>query len=289
MGGAFVAVANDASAYHWNPAGSMKGGSISSTVEWGSLHFGNPSQAPVPGMSVESSAISSLIGSPMGVSYGHLEFAQVVGVRADGSAVVESLRVHHIGATASQTLFPGVVVGATAKFLRGQAVSGDSWAETAGGALDDALGLSGLSSSHFDLDVGVMAKFGPVRAGATLKNVLQPSFTGANGLSMRLPRLIRAGVALVPNDGLTLAFDMELDTADPLVGLRRMMALGGEFSLGSHVALRGGLRWSRDGGWQPVWAGGASLRVFKGSWVDGYATYSASYDRGFGVALRVGG
>jgi hypothetical protein len=34
-------------------------------------------------------------------------------------------------------------------------------------------------------------------------------------------------------DGLTLAIDVDLDTADPLVGLRRTIALGGETRLGS--------------------------------------------------------
>ncbi len=81
---------------------------------------------------------------------------------------------------------------------------------------------------------------------------------------------------------------MDLDTADPLVGLRRMMALGGEFSLGSRFALRGGVRWSTDGDWRPIGAAGASIRIYKGSWIDGYATYSRSDDRGFGIALRAG-
>jgi hypothetical protein len=89
-------------------------------------------------------------------------------------------------------------------------------------------------------------------------------------------------------NGLTLAFDMDLDTADPLVGLRRMMALGGEARLGSRVTLRSGVRWSRDGERRPIAALGTSLKVGKGFWLDGYANYSRSDDRGFGIALRAG-
>jgi hypothetical protein len=96
------------------------------------------------------------------------------------------------------------------------------------------------------------------------------------------------GVAVLPADGLTLAFDVDLDTADPLVGLRRMMALGGEFRLGSSFALRSGVRWSRDGERRPITALGASLKIRKGLWLDGYANYSRMDDRGYGVALRAG-
>ena len=93
---------------------------------------------------------------------------------------------------------------------------------------------------------------------------------------------------MLPTDGLTLAFDMDLDTADPLVGLRRMMAVGGEVRLGSSLALRSGVRWSRDGERRPIAALGASLKVRKGFWLDGYATYGRTDDRGWGIALRAG-
>jgi hypothetical protein len=288
MGGAFVAVADDASAYHWNPAGTMKSKLFSMTVGWDNLHFGDPTLPPAPGLASGSNALTSVIGSPVGVSYGYLRLARVVGVRDDGTAIVEALTVHHLGATFSQSLLPGLVVGVTGKYLHGQPAIGDSAAATAGGALDEALGWGGTSSSKFDLDVGVMGSYGPVRAGATFKNLLHPTFTGDNGVAIQLQRLLRVGIAVLPTNGLTLAFDMDLDTADPLVGLRQMMALGGEFSLGSRMALRGGLRWSRDGDWQPIWAVGASIRIFKGSWIDGYATYSRDHDRGVGIALRAG-
>jgi hypothetical protein len=289
MGGAFVAVADDASSYHWNPAGTPKGKQpYAMTFGWDNLHFGDPNQAPRPGLASETDVMTSIVGSPAGFSYGYLKLAQVVGVREDGSSVVQALTVHHIGATYSQSLLPGLVVGATAKYLRGMPAIGESTSSTATGALGDALGLSGSYSSKFDLDAGVVAEMGPVRVGATMKNLLQPTFVGENGVAFQLPRLYRVGVAVLPTDGLTLAFDMDLDTADPLVGLRRMIAAGGEFSLGSSVALRGGLRWSRDVNWQPIWAAGASIRIYKGSWIDGYAIYSRDYDRGFGIAMRAG-
>jgi len=288
MGGAFVAVADDASAFHWNPAGLLKDSNFGMTFGWDDLHFGDPKLSPTPGAAGGSNLLTAVSGSPLGVSYGYLKLAQVVSVLPDGTTVVQALTVHHLGATYAQTLLPGLVIGATAKYLKGQPVSGLSGAGTVEGVVDEALGWAGSSSSKFDLDVGVMGELGPVRLGVTFKNLLQPTFTGDTGFAIQLTRRVRAGIAVLPTAGLTLAFDIDLDTADPLVGLRRMMALGGEFSLGSRVGLRGGVRWSRDGEWQPIATGGVSLRVFKGSWVDGYATWSRNEDRGFGIALRAG-
>jgi F plasmid transfer operon, TraF, protein len=288
MGGAFVAVADDASAFHWNPAGTMKDSSFSMTFGWDDLHFGDPNLPPTPGAAGGSNLLTAVSGSPLGVSYGYLKLGQVVSVQPDGTVVAQALTVHHLGATYSQTLLPGLVVGATAKYLKGQPVRGLSAAGTADGVVNDALGWGGTSDSKFDFDVGVLGEIGPVRLGVTFKNLLQPTFVGDAGIAIQLTRLVRAGIAVLPTAGLTLAFDIDLDTADPLVGLRRMMALGGEFSLGSRMAVRGGVRWSRDGEWRPIATGGASLRIYKGSWLDGYATWSRSDDRGFGIALRAG-
>ena len=235
-----------------------------------------------------SNLLTSFSGSPLGVSYGYMRLARVVGVAEDGTALVEALVVHHLGATYAQALLKGLTVGGTVKYLKGQPAAGTSTAGTAQSALDEALSLGGPSNSKVDIDAGVLGEIGPVRAGVTFKNLLQPTFVGDAGFAIQLKRLIRVGIAVLPTDGLTLAFDMDLDTADPLVGLRRMMALGGEFSLGSSMALRGGVRWSRDGEWKPIGAVGASVRIYKGSWIDGYATYSRSDDRGFGIALRAG-
>lgn len=288
MAGAFVAVADDPSAYHWNPAGTVKGSPVTMTVGWDDLQFGDPKLPPFVGAASGQNLLTAITGSPLAVSYGYMKLAQVVAVRADGTAVVQSLVVHHLGGTVNWPLFQGLTIGATAKYLRGQAAIGDSLQPTADAALNEGLRFGGPKDSKFDVDAGVLGVYGPIRAGITFKNLLQPTFVGDAGFAIQLKRLARFGVALAPTDGLTLAFDMDLDTADPLVGQRRMMAFGGETRLGSSFALRGGVRWSREGEWRPIYAAGASLRIYKGSWLDGYATYSRSDDRGFGIALRAG-
>ena len=84
--------------------------------------------------------------------------------------------------------------------------------------------------------------------------------------------------------------DVDLDTADLLGGLRRMIALGGESRLGSsRVACAAGVRWSLRGPSAPVGALGGSVSVRRGFWLDGYyAQGQRGEDRGFGVALRAG-
>jgi hypothetical protein len=288
MGGAFVAVANDPTSFHWNPAGLASGDPVGMTVGWDQLHFGDPKLPAVVGAAQGYNTLTSVATWPFSVSYGYFRSAQVVAVRPDGTPVVETLRVHHLGFTILQTLVKGLVVGTTAKYLSGQATIGETSGLTNGDALKEAMDRRVDSDGAFDLDVGVMGEMGPVRLGLTMKNLLEPTFTGDAGFAIQLKRRVRAGVAVLPTNGVTLAFDIDLDTADPLV--RRMMALGGEFRLGSSFALRGGARWSRDGERLPIAALGASLRIRKGYWLDGYATYSrgSSDDRGFGVAFRAG-
>ena len=287
MGGAFVAVADDATSFHWNPAGvSTKG--VGMTVGWDRLHFGNPKLPAFVGATQDSNKLTSVATSPYGVSYGYFQSATVVGLQPDGTPIVEALRVHHVGFTILQALARGLVVGTTVKYLHGQATTGDSSSLLAGDALDEGISRRGPSHGAFDLDFGVMGTMGPVRAGLTVKNLLQPKFAGVADFAIQLKRRVRLGIAVLPTDGLTLALDVDLDTADPLVGLRRMMALGGEIRLGSSVALRSGVRWSRDGDRRLIAALGASIKVHRGLWLDGYSTYSRSDDRGFGVALRAG-
>ena len=49
MGGAFVAVADDATAVHWNPAGLVTGPAAGMTIGWGWFQIGNQDAVPLPG------------------------------------------------------------------------------------------------------------------------------------------------------------------------------------------------------------------------------------------------
>jgi F plasmid transfer operon protein TraF len=288
MGGAFVAVADDPTAVHWNPAGLANGAPAGMTIGWDQLHFGDPKLPAIVGSTKDAASLTSVATYPLGISYGYFRAAKVTAITENGTPIVSNLTVHMFAGTIVQTLVKGLVVGATGKYLRAQSELDPTNGLSNGDALDEAIKRNSKSDGAFDLDAGVMATIGWFRAGFTAKNLVQPTFTGADGFETQLKRRYRLGLAALPTDGLTLAFDVDLDTADPLVGLRRMMAVGAETRLGSSLQLRGGVRWNRDGERVLIAAVGASLKIRRGMWLDGYTTYSRVDDRGFGVAFRAG-
>jgi hypothetical protein len=288
MAGAFVAVADDASAAYWNPAGLVVGSPLGTTIEWNRFQTGNPKAPPGPGPTLRSGTFASVASWPVGVSYGRLRSTWLA-AGPGGEVVSEKVETFQVGATLVQTIVPGLVVGSTLKYLRGSFATGPSGGPTVEDALDQGLDLDGPGENHFDFDIGLMADLKKVRLGFTGRNLLEPQFTSAAGTAIKLQRLTRAGVAFLPSAGLTLAMDVDLDTVDLRDGLRRMIALGGEGRLGSRVAVRGGVRWDLKGESQPVTALGLSVSLRPRFWLEGY--YSRGQrdeDRGFGIGFRAG-
>jgi hypothetical protein len=287
MGGAFVAVADDATATHWNPAGLVVGGPANMTVGWDHLRFGDPKAPAMVGASDDSTALTSVTTYPMGFTYGYYRSSRIVAIGDDGTPIVNSLVIHHYSASFAQSLGGGLVVGGTVKYLSGKSTTGAAISQ-----LNDALAegpkRDADADGNIDFDLGLLGSWHYFRAGVVMKNLRQPTFLGSAGFEMQVKRHIRAGVAVLPTNGLTLAFDVDLDTADPLVGLRRMMATGFEWRLGSALALRSGVRWSRDGDKRPIASVGGSVKIRQGMWLDGFTTYSRFDDRGFGIAFRAG-
>jgi F plasmid transfer operon, TraF, protein len=293
MAGAFVAVADDPTATHWNPAGLVKGSPVGLTIGSDSFHFRKPYDPVTSGAEQLSARMFHLGTWPLGLSAGRIETRQIVGSNATG-LLGESLSITQVGVTVLQTILDidvgsqqlSVVAGGTVKFLRGTAritsIPTDLTTEQAFDLLSDA---PGQTDNVIDLDLGFLAAIGRLRGGVTLKNLRQPTFAHVAGNAIPLWRLARMGLSVTPADGVTLAMDVDLDTADPLVGLRRVIALGGEIHPGSRLALRGGIRWSRDGG-RPIGAFGGSLRVQQSLLIDGYVAAGSGADQGFGIALR---
>lgn len=287
MGGAFVAVVDDPSAVHWNPPGLIEGPVAGLTIGWDGFQFRDLRRPPEAGsgrLSVTGGAVGTW---PLGISFLRTRAA---GIRsAPGNALtVDALRTSQLGFTVLQSLGDFLVAGATLKYVRGSAANRPVGAGSAEDVLDSALDLPADSHGAFDLDVGLLLRTARVRAGLAWKNLRRPGFPVSGGNAIHLARRARLGLAVVPRDGLTLAIDVDLDTADPLVGLRRTIALGGETRLGGRFALRGGIRWQRGNASRPIGALGGSVSVRPGLWLDGYVTPGRRGDRGFGIAMRVG-
>lgn len=288
MGGAFVAVADDATAVHWNPAGVAGGQMVGMTIGWHDFQVGNPDTPPRDGATSGRTGLVSLATWPLGVSAGSYSRSRVT-EDAGGALVSQSLRVRHVGVTVLQTLVEGLVVGSTLKVVRGGTVMGPVGTPTTGAALDAARALDATLRTTFDLDVGLMADLARVRLGLAVKNLRSPTFREVAGNAISVPRQARAGVSVRPTDGLTLAMDADLNTVDLMGDLRRMLAVGGEASLGSRMQVRSGARWNLAGDRRVLGAVGASVSVRRGLWVDAhYAMGRGDEAREMGVALRAG-
>src|SRR6478672_1205265 len=180
MGGAFTAVADDATAWWWNPAGLAAGPFLNGLIE-----FARPltsTSESVRGISVAYPAL--------GFTYYRLPLRQIrISASTESSAINRqddeaALRVY--GATVGQSIGSHLVVGTTFKILH---------ADDTNVAFDD----------------GVMTSFGPVRAGVTMHDLTEPSF-GAGPTVFTLVRTARLGVALTSGKraaigSATLSFD----------------------------------------------------------------------------------
>jgi hypothetical protein len=288
MGGAFVAVADDATAVYWNPAGLASGGPAGMSVGWADFRTGNQRGSPAPGPTRRTSKFISLGTWPIGLSYGRFQESALTGFPGGGTRF-DTFTMSQFGATILQTVTPGLVIGSTVKYVRGAIASGLATGVSARSALAAAAEMERPSTGHFDFDLGAMADFRRARLGLTVRNLQQPEFSDVAGNTIKLRRQARLGLAVLPTNGLTLAMDLDLDTADLRDGPRRILALGGENRFGHRWALRGGVRWSLEGSQQTVGAVGLSLGVRRNLWLDGHYTQGRlEADRGFGGALRAG-
>ena len=293
MGGAFVAVADDATATFWNPAGLVTGSVFSAVVETGR---GQVDEAP-DGARRQGGTLVALGTWPLGATFYRLTTAAArvvsdprVPPAGTGVAALTRLDTTHVGVNVLQTLVSGLHVGATIKYVHGSAGVGSIVANP-GSALDAARDLSTRGSSRVDLDAGVMADLRRVKVGLVVRNLLEPSFETADpGIELALPRQVRAGVAVLPTDRLILSADVDLTTTPDPTGDWRSLAAGIEQRVwDDRLAVRGGFRLSTIGDTRPTATAGGSVRIRSGMFVDGYAAVgidAASTD-GFGLGVRV--
>ncbi len=219
MAGAFVAVADDASATWWNPAGLATG-----------LKFVDVSAQVMNG----GGRGVALAFPSLGLSYYRLKISQIQPSTstavspsgrqdngAAGSGLPPDAELTQFGATFGQSINPHLVVATTVKLVSAQ---GDTQA---------------------DLDVGAMAAFGFMRLGVTVRDVRQPTF-GTGSSAYTLDRRARVGAAAIsqargPFDRLVFAVDADLATATIAGREERDVAAGVEaWWLGRRVGVRGG-------------------------------------------------
>jgi hypothetical protein len=272
MAGAFVAVADDATASWWNPAGLATSLSFADLiVEAGQGgHRGIALGFPSLGLSYYRLNISQI--QPFGSTGPGGSSRQDLGAVGTGLSVPDSIALDQVGATVGQSIGGHLVVASTLKLTHAR------------------------SETRAGLDLGAMAAFGPMRVGLTVRDVTAGTFGSGPG-AFELARRARAGVALIaPPRGrlnsLTLAFDADLNKA-PVDGRdERHIAGGAEaWMLGRRIGVRGGVGMaitevSNDGG--PFGAFGVSVSPFEKVYLDGAMTRGADSVRNrWGIDLRV--
>ena len=239
MAGAFTAVADDASAVYWNPAGTATGAYASLVIDWRTHESGGADDdrnAPA----VRGSGTLVAVTTPVvGAGYYRIQdtrlgpvFRQPASSGSEDGRVGQALLTDHFAVTLAQSLADGVHVGVALKAVRGRAATttfsghlggsvGGQWQ-----ALEDRYGPA---ATKFDADVGLMLDGRKVRFGVSARNLTAPSFpTSWPGEVVTLSRRVRTGVAVLPRDRVVVSVDADLTTADEADGKWRGLALGTE-------------------------------------------------------------
>ena len=302
MGGAFVAVANDSSATWWNPAGLGDGPFLD-------LALARTTTETTEGLPARRDEIPSFaLGTPpIGVSYYRLRITDIQPIDPTGSGSgnredrragvpVRSLKGSQLGVTIPQTVFTGVHVGTTLKWVRGTLRTAEVPAtEAASLTPTELLDLGeelegGDGENHFDLDVGVLATAGAVRLGLSGRNLLESEFRDG---AFVFSRQVRFGAAFdaarLPGTPLTVAVDADIVSYDAGSGDRRVVAIGAEqWLMARRLGIRGGARFNMVGAEDRAATAGVSVSLRTGFYIDGHVVRGgASDERGWGVATRV--
>jgi hypothetical protein len=306
MAGAFTAVADDASATWWNPAGLASGAYFNGIIEAGTHHEPRTDRtatgAPAPAWRAANCAVS-LAFPALGLSYYRLRVSEIrpetstgtaAGDRQDGGSAdtrLRSLTLDQFGASVGQSLGQHLVVGSTLKLVRGR--FGTSLRSPGTASLDEADRLEIDGETHAGLDIGAMANIGYARLGVMVRNVREPEFRSGDD-AMTLRRHARAGFALSSGprgvvSRAIVAVDADLTKTTTIFGDERRVAVGGEMWTSKRIlAIRGGLSANTIGSRRLSPSGGVSAAFRQGMYVDAEVTGGSEAGRhGWGVALRV--
>lgn len=253
MGGAFVALADDASAVYWNPAGIATGAIFDLQVSSGSdgkrfVGAALPVLAASYYRTRDATGLPTVSGSADRQNGG------------SGEVQVRTLTTSNVGVTVVQTVVPGLVMGTTARIVRGGLDGGDT-------------------RTTVDVDAGAMVSAWDVRFGVTARNLREPAFEAPGG-RVQMHRQFRVGAALAPRSLPTgvhgpysLAVDVDVTSTPDLRGKRRMAAVGGEYWVAKGlVGARAGVRWSTLGDSHRAFSGGFTVRLPRSVHVEGQVT-----------------
>ena len=277
MAGAFVAVADDATAVYWNPAGVASGSLVSAVVDFGRGEAGpNPPQTTVT--QKDTAAFVGFSATAIGVAYYRVgtygrEKAEpaVTGARSreEVRRSVHALTASTLGVSLVQSLTEHIVVGATPKFVHGG------------------------SSNTLDVDAGVMVTANRIHVGLVARNLTTPSFDTTDAVAgTELGREVRVGGAWGSGwSGISrviVAVDGDLMSRVTPSGDRRDVAAGIEtWWLNQRLGVRGGVRRSTIGEARGAVSAGISAGLTAGMLIEAHVARGESDERSWSIGARM--
>ena len=302
MAGAFVGVADDASAVYWNPAGLATGAYASLVLDAGPWEALPPEDTPAGQAGRQTGRLAAISTPPLGFAYyrvgsfaaGPVEPA-VSGFpgRQEVRRSVRALTTSTIGATLLQSLGEYVVVGTTLKLVRGSATSGFAGSD-ARGALDAAGELRSGTETTGDLDAGLMVAVRRLRVGLVAHNLTTPTFghDDGGGEAVTLDRQVRVGGAWGSGwpgrSRVVVAVDADVTARTSMGGDRRDLAAGVEtWWKAQRVGVRAGVRRSMIGDARPVVAAGASAGLTSAVFLEGHVARGWQAERSWSIGARM--
>lgn len=277
MAGAFVGVADDATAVYWNPAGVASGALVSAVVDYGQGEAAHdPAQTTVT--QKDTAVFAGLSATSIGVAYYRLgtygkekDEPEVTGPtsREEVRRIVHPATLSVFGVTLVQSLSEHIVVGATPKFV--------------------AVG----SANTFDVDAGVMVTANHFRLGVVGRNLTTPSFDTDGGEDgAELGREVTIGGAWGSGwSGISrviVGVDGDVMSRVSPTGDRRDVAAGVEtWWLNQRLGVRTGVRRSTIGDARGTVSAGLSAGLTAGLLLEGHVARGESEERSWSIGLRM--
>ena len=278
MAGAYVGVADDATAVYWNPAGVATGSLVSVVIGAGGQTVARGAQLEE---GQDTAAVVAISATALGFAYYRLgTYGRSVSEpvvsgppsREEVRRSVQGISTSTIGVSLVQSLGQFVVVGVTPKFMNGSS--------------DDA------SGNAFDADAGVMLAVNHIRVGLVARNLTTPSFTVGGGEEVALEREFRIGGAWGSGwTGITrviASVDGDLTSRPTPSGDRRDVAAGVEtWWMAQRLGLRGGARRSTIGDARAAFAAGISAGLSPGMLLEAHVVRGHAAERSWSVGARM--
>jgi hypothetical protein len=259
LGGAFTAVADDTSAFYWNPAGYAFGPAAHASFNWGESESDRGGLVSSLGSPAESDDAVLLTDRVAGFALG-LTFMGVAGNFSRQTASTlegnllssRGLRTFDLSFSILQSLpIDDLVVAANVHYLRGEtfelvepAAEIPEAARSASSIADRVFEGPGVASSSGTLDLAALYEPSSwLRVGFMWRRLVEPEFSAPTGGDIVLPRHARAGVAFaLPREAL-VSLDFDLSSQGGPEERWREVSVGAEKRLfDESLALRAGLR-----------------------------------------------